>query len=194
MAAINSFDDLVLTSTDAGYIKHAEVGGQVWECMWWDRPEMRRYMQREVPAGRAEIEAGRDGKFWLHIKKEGPEFDRCDISAQRIFDSVTDAAAAAEVYTWETIEHAGRTWFKESGRDIWRCAFRPGDVAKVQRMPASGSFSMERIISPRYGESYEITISRHDISDSKLSVTTFEEAAALIATAPFFLAELAGKG
>lgn len=168
---------------------------KVWTCKWWDMPSLRR-LTRKVPAGWAEIIEclGTGGNFILKITVQ-PVISGRSVEITLFFDDVEAAAEAAEVFAWETKEHAGVRWYQTTGRDdykVWQAVLSENDVARLC-CGEDGEYHMVRNISLRSGESYEMSATRYDSHDGKHAVRTFAEAAAIAITLPSFLAVLGAR-
>ncbi|WP_175924558.1 hypothetical protein [Burkholderia latens] len=156
------------------------INGHAREMIWWDTPSLR-HLRREVPAGEAQISEWRDGRFGLaHLH---PKLKKLGVSHRgETFDTLAAAAAAAESFAWQTREHAGLTWYAiDSDGHEWVAVLSDTDHAVVHQH-GDGRYSMKRLLSPRAGETYEISASRHQSGDADISVKTFAEAAAIALT------------
>ena len=171
------------------YSQTTELDGKTWQCFLWHTSS--RQLRRDVPGGSASISESHDQRYFLEIDLSADE--RVTFTSRKQFDDLLEAASAAETFTWKTVEHAGRTWFKDPNREIWHCAFGPGDQGELIKAD-DGRFLMKRSITPRYGETYEISVQRYNSigtpDGTGLAVTSFAEAAAIVSTAPAYLSEL----
>ena len=168
-----------------------ELNGQPWDAWSWDSPYSRQ-LQRVVSAGVATIRERTDGKYAVEINL--PDVVRAQIAHLAIFDSLRSAAEGAETFAWETIEHAGKSWYVTGDRQ-WTCYLGEGDIAVVSQYSSGDgvTFYMKRQISPRPGVSYEMTANHYDVTDHNHAVRTFAEAAAIALTMPAYLSVLAAK-
>lgn len=170
--------------------KFVQLNGQRWDAWSWDS-DLIRHLHRDVPAGAAEIKERADGRYFLEMKL--PNVVRAQIVRHATFDTLLAAAVAAESFVWETIEHAGRSWYV-TGDQQWTCNLGDGDIAIIsQYSSGDGGFYMKRQISPRPGVSYEITANHYDATDGNNAVRSFAEAAAIVLTLPAYLAVLGAK-
>lgn len=184
-----NFETLEVTGD---FVSFAE---KVWTCHWWDIPTLRR-LSRKVSAGVAKITEclGTGGNFMLKITMR-PEIASGGVEITLFFDDVEAAAEAAEVFAWETKEHAGVRWYQTTCRDdlnVWKAVLSERDVASLS-CGKDGEYYMVRNISLRPGESYEMSANRYDFDNDKHAVRTFEEAAAIAITLPSFLAVLGAR-
>ncbi|MCO8402765.1 hypothetical protein ABEG10_38275 (plasmid) [Burkholderia cenocepacia] len=166
------------------------INGHAWEMIWWDSPSLR-HLRREVPAGEAQISEWRDGRFGLtHVH---PKLQHAELRhSGRTYDTLAAAAAAGESFAWQTREHAGLTWYAiDPDARLWVAELSDADHAVVHQHD-DGRYSMKRRLSPRAGETYEISASRRQSADADISVKTFAEAAAIALTLPTFVGMLGG--
>lgn len=161
------------------------LNGRQWRMRFWDSDSLRTLVS-DVPAGKAEIFELRDGKFRLGLSIPG--FTRAAIERNESFDDLAAAANAADVFEWQTKVLAGFTWYS-TREGTWLAVLGDGDTAVVTQFD-DGHYHMQRRLSPRDGESYEISASRWESGDSDLRVKTFAEAAAIVVTLPAFLSIL----
>ncbi|WP_175896356.1 hypothetical protein [Burkholderia cepacia] len=166
------------------------LNGQPWEMTWWDSPTLR-HLSRDVPGGMAQIKEWRDGRFALEVAH--PELTRVgERHRGQTFDTLVAAAEAAERFEWQTREHAGLTWYAvDADSRQWVAVLSDVDHAVVHQFD-DGRYSMKRWLSPRAGETYEISASRYQSGDADMSVRTFAEAAAIALTLPTFVGMLGG--
>lgn len=185
-----TFDSLNLVAD--GWRQVVNIDGQSWTASYFGKEYggSMREIRRQVPAGDAVISERGDGTFWMIISL--PNVVRGEIKNGQPFPSLKEAAAVAESYAWEIVEHAGNRWYRS--RSSWSAILGDGDIATIAQYENDPKFYMKRNISPRHGENYEMTATRYDLGESdKHAVTTFAEAAAIAVTLPAFLAALGSK-
>lgn len=179
-----------LKPTVEGYKKTVHLGGKPWGVLWWEESFRRLY--RDVQAGRAEVqESGQGRGFTLEIVS--PSAARTSIKCRHKYPTLESAVTAAEVFFWDVRNHAGVSWYA-TREDHWIAVLGEGDSAEIFQVGDEKRFVIKRSISPRWGEAYEISVSRYDRDGdegTKLAVTTFEEAAAIALTLPTYLSALA---
>ncbi|MDN7533952.1 hypothetical protein [Burkholderia orbicola] len=165
------------------------LNGQPWEMTWWDSPLLR-HLSRVVPGGAAQIKEWQSGRFGLEVVH--PELTRVGERHHQTFDTLGAAAEAAERFEWQTREHAGLIWYAvDADSRQWVAVLSDVDHAVVHQFD-DGRYSMKRWLSPRAGETYEISASRHPSGDADISVRTFAEAAAIALTLPTFVGMFGG--
>ncbi|MCW3632812.1 hypothetical protein [Burkholderia cenocepacia] len=166
------------------------INGQPWEMAWWHTSSLR-CLARAVPSGSAHITETRTGKFGIELSRL--EFDWVGVRHRgQMFDTLAAAAAAAESFAWQTREHAGLTWYAiDTDSREWVAVLSETDHAVVNHYD-NDTYAMKRVLTPRDGESYEISANRYRVADVDPSVRTFAEAAAIALTLPTFVGMLGG--
>lgn len=179
-----------------GYYKTTVLNGREWGSFLFSddsAPEL----NREVKAGSARLCVchGTGGNFMVKLSTAG---NARRIETTLFFDTLLAAVDAAESYEWVTRDHAGLVWYQTStpGADYenWQAMLGVGDFAEISCRVDEERWFMKRVISPRAGESYEISANRWDNGeDNKHAVKTFAEAAAIAITLPSFLSVLGAR-
>lgn len=147
----------------------AMLNGQLWKMRLWACDDIRK-LERDVPAGVAQITQGRNGKIW-HRLAVPDAFQRATIERSLAFDNLMTALEAAEAFRWDVRELA-RARLYATGARTWTTVLGDGDTANVTQHE-DGTFGMKRQIYTRYGKSYETTASRYKSGESDHSVRAF---------------------
>lgn len=175
--------------TGDGYVKTALLNGKEWNTSLWEYDC--RSLTRDVPAGRANIRECHDDRFTVNIEAQHSK-ERATIEKCAVVDTLNKASEFAESFVWEIKEQGGYKWYQIDNRDeyrSWIAVLGDGNTA-VLSCYGNNEFHIKRNFWPRFGESYEINVSRYDSGENKHAVRTFAEAAAIAITAPSFLAVL----
>jgi len=179
------FNSLAVPAEDS-WRHTVEIAGHVWAPKFWDSPSIRNLV-REVPAGHAEIYERGDGKFRLQIYLGGA--GGRNVSKTLIFADLNEASREAEAFQWEMLDHAGYRWYS-TGSDSWTAIVSERDTAVIWKSQHVESFQVKRNISPRPGVNFELSATYSDAGDTKESIRSFAEAAAIAITLPSFLSVL----
>lgn len=178
------------------YKEVVQIDGREWAAKFWEHDSLRR-LERTVSAGLAEIHesSGTGVNFRLEVTVQ-PEVKRAALSKMMFFETLLDAAEAAESFTWKIKEHGGVRWYETASRDDgftqWEAVLGEGDKAELYSNK-DGEFNMKRDINVCHGVSYEMKACRYDNGDDKHAVRTFAEAAAIAITLSSFLAVLGAR-
>lgn len=182
-----SFDDLSDDTKNTVLIE-----GNEWRKERWPSDIFRRLV-RQVQSGFAKIEKLSNNNYRFSI--EAPESHiHCEIVYEHTYPDLRSAVKAAETFEWLVTECGDFKWYQTRNNTDkqfkeFRACMSETDVAVINFH--DGKYSMNRHISPRYGELYEIKAIRYDSCDEKNAVTNFNEAVAIVTTLPRYLSALA---